>query len=44
VCRLQDGEVRRLDSSALDEDDVAAGWLLACRSYAASPALKVRFT
>nr|ACO92654.1 aniline dioxygenase oxidoreductase component [Burkholderia sp. JS667] len=44
MCRLQAGEVQRLDSSVLDEDDVAAGWLLACRTRAASPALQVRFS
>jgi 3-ketosteroid 9alpha-monooxygenase subunit B len=43
MCRLQSGEVRRLDSSVLDADDVADGWLLACRSHAASPVLQVRF-
>jgi 3-ketosteroid 9alpha-monooxygenase subunit B len=43
MCRLRAGEVQRLDSSVLDEDDVAAGWLLACRSRAASAALEVRF-
>src|SRR2546427_7397237 len=32
MCRLVDGEVLRLDSSVLDEDDAAEGWLLACRT------------
>lgn len=44
MCRLQAGEVQRLDSSVLDEDDVADGWLLACRSRAASPAVQIRFS
>jgi len=44
MCRLVSGEVQRLDNSVLDEDDVGAGWLLACRSRAASPALQVRFS
>jgi len=44
MCRLQGGEVQRLDNSVLDEDDVAAGWLLACSSRAASSALRVRFS
>ncbi|ODS94014.1 MAG: hypothetical protein ABS45_01295 [Comamonas sp. SCN 65-56] len=44
MCRLQAGEVQRLDNSVLDEDDVAAGWLLACSSRAASPVLRLRFS
>lgn len=44
MCRLEAGEVQRLDNSVLDEDDVAAGWLLACSSRAASPALRLRFS
>lgn len=44
MCRLQEGEVLRLDNSVLDEDDVAAGWLLACSSRAASPVLRLRFS
>ncbi|MDE1012499.1 MAG: ferredoxin--NADP reductase [Paraburkholderia fungorum] len=43
MCRLQEGEVQRLESSVLDDDDVADGWLLACRARAASSTLKVRF-
>lgn len=44
MCRLQSGEVQRLDNSVLDDDDVADGWLLACRSRAASAALRLRFS
>lgn len=43
MCRLVDGEIHRLESSALDDDDVAKGRLLACRSHAASDAVEVRF-
>jgi len=43
MCRLQEGAVHRLENSVLDADDVAGGWLLACRAHAASPMLKVRF-
>ncbi len=44
MCRLQEGEVQRLECSVLDEDDVADGWLLACRSRAVSTALRVHFS
>ncbi|WP_439586899.1 2Fe-2S iron-sulfur cluster-binding protein [Hydrogenophaga sp.] len=44
MCRLQAGEVQRLESSVLDADDVADGWLLACRSRAASPEVQIRFS
>lgn len=44
MCRLQAGAVERLDSSVLDEQDVAAGWLLACRARAASAELRLRFS
>ncbi|HHW2312383.1 ferredoxin--NADP reductase [Pseudomonas sp. AP-1] len=43
TCRLESGQVNRLDSSVLDEDDVEDGWLLACRSFADSEELIVRF-
>nr|AAR03448.1 aniline dioxygenase reductase [Pseudomonas sp. K82] len=44
MCRLVDGEVLRLDSSVLDEDDAAEGWLLACRTRAASAQVRLRFS
>ncbi|MDR2013562.1 MAG: ferredoxin--NADP reductase [Rhodanobacter sp.] len=43
MCRLLTGEVQRLESSALDDDDAAEGWLLACRTRAVSATLRVRF-
>ncbi|WP_176317947.1 ferredoxin--NADP reductase [Burkholderia vietnamiensis] len=43
MCRLQEGEVQRLENSVLDDDDVADGWLLACRARAASPSLRIKF-
>lgn len=43
MCRLQEGEVQRLENSVLDDDDVADGWLLACRARAASPTLRIKF-
>jgi len=44
MCRLVGGEVQRLDSSVLDEDDAADGWLLACRTRAASTQVRLRFS
>lgn len=43
TCRLESGQVNRLENSVLDEDDVEEGWLLACRSLADSEKLIVRF-
>lgn len=43
TCRLEAGKVNRLENSVLDEDDVEEGWLLACRSFADSTALTIRF-
>lgn len=43
TCRLESGQVNRLENSVLDEDDVEDGWLLACRSFADSEKLMVRF-
>lgn len=44
MCRLVEGEVLRLDSSVLDEDDAAEGWLLACRTRANSAQVRLRFS
>ncbi len=43
ICSLEQGEIDRLESSVLDEDDEEDGWLLACRARAISKTLKVRF-
>jgi len=43
MCRLVSGEVERLDNAVLDEDDVADGWLVACRTRALGEAVAVRF-
>jgi 3-ketosteroid 9alpha-monooxygenase subunit B len=43
ICRLEEGEIERLDNSVLDDDDVADGWLLACRSRALGAHVRVRF-
>lgn len=43
MCRLESGDVDRLSNSVLDEDDVAAGWLVACRTRAISDELSIRF-
>lgn len=43
MCRVEQGSVEQLANSVLDEDDVADGWLLACRSYAVGDAVSVRF-
>lgn len=43
MCRLESGEVERLNNAVLDEDDVADGWLVACRTRALGDTLEVRF-
>ncbi len=43
MCRLVSGEIERLDNSVLDEDDVADGWILACRTHAAGEKVEIRF-
>jgi 3-ketosteroid 9alpha-monooxygenase subunit B len=43
ICRLEQGEVERLENSVLDEDDVANNLLLACRARAISERVTVRF-
>lgn len=43
MCRLESGDVDRLSNSVLDEDDVEAGWLVACRTLAASEDVSIRF-
>lgn len=43
MCRLVSGEVEHLNNAVLDEDDVADGWLVACRTRALGDTLEVRF-
>lgn len=43
ICRLEEGQVERLDNSVLDEDDVADGWVLACRTRALGTPVRIRF-
>ncbi len=43
MCKLESGSIERLSNSVLDEEDEASGWLLACRTYAASDSVSVRF-
>lgn len=43
MCRLESGEIDRLSNSVLDEDDVEAGWLVACRTHAISDEVRIRF-
>jgi 3-ketosteroid 9alpha-monooxygenase subunit B len=44
ICRLREGEVDRLENSVLDPDDVAQGWIVACRTRALSKTLRVDFS
>jgi 3-ketosteroid 9alpha-monooxygenase subunit B len=44
ICRLEKGDIERLENSVLDEDDVADGVLLACRSRAVSEHVRIRFS
>lgn len=44
ICRLREGEVERLENSVLDADDVAQGWIVACRTRALSKTLRVDFS
>lgn len=43
MCRLVSGEIERLNNAVLDEDDVADGWLVTCRTRALGDAVEVRF-
>jgi len=43
MCRLVSGEIERLNNAVLDEDDVADGWLVTCRTRALGDAVAVRF-
>jgi 3-ketosteroid 9alpha-monooxygenase subunit B len=44
ICRLREGDVERLDNSVLDDDDVAKGWIVACRTRALSKTLRIDFS
>lgn len=44
MCRLESGDIERLSNSVLDEDDVDAGWLVACRTRAISGEVSIRFS
>ncbi|WP_175910033.1 ferredoxin--NADP reductase [Burkholderia sp. BCC1640] len=43
MCRVERGEVALDDNHVLDDDEIAAGWTLACRARPASDALRVVF-
>lgn len=43
MCRLESGDVERLENDVLDEDDEEEGWILACRSRPLSDAIKIAF-
>ena len=43
ICLLEEGKVERLDNAVLDDDDVADGWLVACRTRALSEEISIRF-
>lgn len=44
MCHLQEGEVEMLKNEVLDEDDVAAGWVLSCQAIPVSNKVKVAFS
>ena len=44
ICRLEQGEVERLENSVLDEDDVANNLLLACGTRGISEKVRIRFS
>lgn len=43
MCRLVSGDIERLSSSVLDDDDVEAGWLVACRTRAVGAEVSIKF-
>jgi 3-ketosteroid 9alpha-monooxygenase subunit B len=43
MCHIESGDVDRLSNSVLDDDDVAAGWLVACRTRAISDEVSIRY-
>ncbi|EDT01818.1 ferredoxin [Burkholderia ambifaria IOP40-10] len=43
MCRVERGEVALASNHVLDDDEIAAGWTLACCARPASDALRVVF-
>lgn len=43
MCHLQEGAVEMLKNEVLDEDDLAAGWVLSCQAIPTSNKVKVSF-
>ena len=43
MCRIERGEVALDSNHVLDDDEIAAGWTLACCARPASDALRVVF-
>jgi ferredoxin len=41
IAKLVDGEVSMLVNDALDDDDLAEGWILTCQSIPTTPAVHV---
>lgn len=44
MCHLQEGEASMLKNEVLDEDDIAAGWVLSCQALPVSDKVKVSFS
>ena len=43
MCTLESGAVELLHNDALDADELAEGWILACQAVPTSPVLRIRF-
>jgi ferredoxin len=43
MARLRDGSVRMLNNDALDEDEVAEGWVLTCQAMPTSSTVRVEY-
>ncbi|MFB1635345.1 2Fe-2S iron-sulfur cluster-binding protein [Pseudomonas sp. AP-1] len=44
ICRVEQGNVKQMENSVLDEDDVAEGLALACQSRVLSDLVHIRFS
>ncbi|GGU76027.1 putative oxidoreductase [Pseudomonas laurentiana] len=43
MCTLESGDVELLHNDALDDDELAEGWILACQAVPTSTQLRIRF-
>jgi hypothetical protein len=41
MARLVEGSARMLNNEALDDDEVAEGWVLTCQSLPTTPSVRV---